>query len=148
MPFSGAGFELDKPRGRGTELNRPSKNKVILALIAADEDDEFYFWGHGVSGGGISVNTEENLTAEDLRFIARARKRQGKGRIRLANIHACGSTTASDTVNAWLEVSEEMRGYCGLTAQVWPPKINPQETHKVPIAKRRGQGFDKWKSKK
>lgn len=141
VPLSRAGYECWKPRkmpfSKDTfiELDKPTKEQLIEALIEADE---FWFWGHGTPtelrlGNGVT------LTLDDLRRIHQERKRRRKAKMKKVHCAACNTACNADVINAWLDISEEYTAHEGLTAEPgdWtrlkPPKINSPRTFREPV---------------
>lgn len=128
----GLGFVLDQPLG-GKRMVRPTKAALIAALIAADDGEDFYYWGHGAGGGKIWLNEHETLTPKDLIYIAARRALRGKSRLGNADLHACDTADSSLAVNSWLWAFRSVDGFPGLTAGGWAPRINPIRHFDSPI---------------
>ena len=135
VPCSDLGYYFDKPipfQTRGDkEMIQPSKKDLIEAMIECEGD--FYFWGHGAGDGSIIINNKgERITQKDLAYIAAEKKRRGKKKMKRAVLRACFQAEKGEFINAWLGVSEEFTGVCGLTAQLWPPAFGSPKTYNTP----------------
>jgi len=111
--------------GNWPSHNNLTKEEVIKMLIETD-DDSVGIWGHGMKGR-IYINEDEYLTSDDIKAIARERKRRGKKKLKSITINECDVCQDANMVNALLELSDEVNGFSGMTG------YTPRKTWKRPI---------------
>jgi RHS repeat-associated protein len=98
--------------------NWPSYNGLTKAqvkgLIGGSDDEDLAIWGHGMPGM-IYVNETEYLSPQDIRNLARARKRMGKKKFKTVMINQCEVMQSAEMINALLELADEVNGFTCLT---------------------------------
>ncbi len=121
-----------------------NKGALVEALVAAGEDDEFWFYGHADSHGSLYLHREVNeegetvsvtkLTQADVAEINRRRAALGKGKIKFAYLGGCYTTAEDVRVGNWLGLAKEIVGFPGPTNSSVPqwftkppkPKVGPK----------------------
>jgi hypothetical protein len=88
--------------------------KHAVLLIASTTHVGVQIWGHG-SKGTITVGIGEQLTPDDIRTIAKLRKKQGLPKLEFIEINQCHSCQSPELINACLELADEVRGHEGWT---------------------------------
>ncbi len=139
------------PAYGGKNLVKPSKEQAIEAIANADR---FYFWGHGGGNGSIWLDKKVKLDVNDIKEIARRRKKLGKSKMKLITLDACWTADSREGVNAWLEITESFQGVPGLTVEQdggWLPRYGKRLKVSKPIDYDPGRGGakgNKWKKKR
>jgi hypothetical protein len=72
------------------------------------------------------------LTADDIREIAKERRRRGK-KFKSMTINMCNVLNSKVMVNACLELADEVSGFCGMTG--YSPKYKFREPYQIPKGK-------------
>ncbi|HEY3285474.1 MAG TPA: RHS repeat-associated core domain-containing protein, partial [Armatimonadota bacterium] len=109
---------LDGP-GAGpmvVQLFQPSKRELLPYLIRADS---FYFWGHGSPPGELMLNNDEWFGADDLKGVMQTRCRQRVPKMTDVALHSCYGMSEPFLVNRWLQISDRVSGFKGLTTHIW-----------------------------
>lgn len=120
----------------GAEVDGSSFDKATLLwfLVFASE---FHFYGHGYSCGALALANGSRLTVADLLWVAAMRLLFGTGKLSQADLASCYSLSTAAAVNAWLNISNMVTGYSGVTAsgdwRPWTWSISPKLTFRNPI---------------
>ncbi len=96
------------------DMSRSTKEEIKTALVEADENTTFTFYGHGDRNGTIFLGytaMEESLTTEDIREVARRRRALGKDRLAYAEIGACYSGSTRAIILSWLSLFKSVDVY-------------------------------------
>lgn len=98
----------------GTVLKKPSKKKLVEALINEPDGAEVMIWGHG-GPGYINLGNGESLTTEDILYINEQRRKKGKGKLGRVWLRSCNTCQSKDWINAWLGISNDVHGFTTVT---------------------------------
>lgn len=85
---------------------------VDEAIDALSDADAAIFYGHGNAGKvWLKPHRKAALETEDVLRLARHRRFIGKDTMNFVHIACCETCRRQDWVDAWLEVTQVLRGY-------------------------------------
>src|SRR5687768_3961266 len=90
-------------------LLTPTVEEAITALV---EVDAAVFYGHGNPGKvWLSPHRKAALVTSDVKLLARKRQILGKGKMNFVHVACCETCKDKAWVDAWLDVTQVLRGY-------------------------------------
>jgi RHS repeat-associated protein len=136
-------------------LYAPTREEAMGKMTDADA---FIFLGHGYSGG-LDIGTNggppnatdldpadnggyRRLSAADIKKVAKARAKKGKGKMDFVELYACNSCQSKEFIDAWYGIADAILGYDTGTLDGIPKYFTPSApTIKSPAVTRdRGRG--------
>ena len=133
----------------------PTREEAMGKMTDADA---LIFLGHGYSGGldigtkggppnATDLDPAENggyrtLSASDIKKVARARAKTGKGKMAFVELYACYSCQSREFIDAWFGIADIIMGYDTGTTDGIPKYFLPSSPAlKLPaITRDRGRG--------
>lgn len=120
----------------GDEWVENPTREHLMGLLASGKFDRFSFGGHGDGATGAlnlitrdsGVDREVWFYMADLDKIIHARNNMGMKKMKSVELYACGSTGKGEFINKWLELSDAVTGFPGLSCNVAQKKLNDTVT--------------------